>query len=308
MHFAFYDVFSRGSFSGNPAAVIRGDCDSRKADLLSLAKEFNHPETCWYWFERGIPHMRFSTSERLVRACGHGTLAVLADVGLHGGQMSASGLSFVIHGMNESLWEFVKAPKEDVVVSALWPSTPSFRRHLPVKETAALLGLDADALQKDLPLASFDSGITNGLVPIVNREMLENACPDTGEGMKRFFKAHSLDDLHIYALAENADLFKEEITVRTRNLFPYGVREEAASGAASVSLAYALSQHLGYRVSRFRFRQGLARVGYLMVRAEPNGTENLRLWLEGSVTLIGSGENLNWPLRGSAVRRRNKDE
>jgi PhzF family phenazine biosynthesis protein len=307
MHFALYDVFSCGGFSGNPAAVIRGEGDLPEVDLLSLAKEFNQPETCWYWFEGGTPHMRFSTSERVINACGHGTLAVLADVGLHAGQRSASGLSFIIHGMDESRWEFVEAAKGDVLTSALWPGTPSVRDQLPVKETAALLGLDAAALRKDLPLASFDSGITNGLVPIVSSEMLERACPDTGEGMKRFFETHRLDDLHAYALLENADPSKEEITVRTRNVFPYGVREEAASGAASVSLACALAQHLGSRVKRFLFRQGVARIGHIIVKTEPKGPGKLKLWLEGRVTRIASGEDLNWPLRGSVVQRRKND-
>jgi PhzF family phenazine biosynthesis protein len=295
VHFAIYDVFSKGKFTGNPAAVILVNGPVAEERLLILAKEFNLPETCVYWIENGIPAMRFSTSDRIVSACGHGTLAVLGDVTTNSKTMSARDLFYMIDGAGRSAWTYLKKSEETVIISARWPITPALLSSLPIAETALLLGIAPGDIRTDLPLLSLNSGIVNGVVPLRNKGLLDQLEPDAGAEMQEFFATHKLDDLLVYAVDENDRSSGNCLRIRTRNFFPYGVKEEAASGAASISLAYALLPFFKTK-ERIHIIQGKTRLGYIgvMVKNDSSSQDGVELWLEGEVSLVVSGENLSW--------------
>lgn len=169
---------------------------------------------------------------------------------------------------------------------------PCLRKVLPRCETARLLGCTPEDIRTDLPFCAYDSGIVNGLVPLMSQRVLTAIRPDFGTPMKDYFKEHGLDDLHLYALTRTSE---ECVTARTRNVFPYGVREEAATGTASVSLARALGYYTGHREGKFVFIQGTRRKGTIKVVCGRGDDRKQCLWLEGRVKRLMSGQDLILP-------------
>jgi PhzF family phenazine biosynthesis protein len=292
MHFALYDVFCEKAFSGNPAAVVRSMRPMSRGMLLKLAQEFNQPETCLYRMVRGVPCIRFATSGGSISACGHGLLATLADVVLVSRSRAADGMRYVVEGQGVSGWRFVKEGPRAISIAARWPRTPILHRRLPPAETATILGIRRSDIVDDLPLAAYDCGIVNGLVPVADERTLKGIQPDFGPDMLRFFERHKLADLEPYVLMKGRNGREVNASVRARNVFPYGVREEAATGSAAVSLAYALSQEAGAGEYRCLVTQGLSRQGRILVRVVKPSCGREETWLEGRVVMIGSGDNL----------------
>lgn len=295
MRFALYDVFCDRPFSGNPAAVIRSEGPFTSKRLLTLAKEFNLPETCAYWISDGMPHIIFATSDGVINACGHGLLAVLADVVRIGGLTTSEELRYVVETSGCGCWKFTGAGQRGVYICVKWPSLPTLSRLLPAAETAELLGIDVKRIREDLPLAAFDSGIINGLAPLVNEQELTALEPDFGPSMEEYFGEQGLDDLELYCVTEEQTSESCRLTVRSRNVFPYGVREEAATGSASLSLAAALSEHFRRSVLRITLTQGLLRQGNIIAKIVREAESTTAAWLEGRVNLIASGSDLIVP-------------
>jgi predicted PhzF superfamily epimerase YddE/YHI9 len=77
---AIYDVFAERPFSGNQAAVIHED-QRRFSDrqLLALAAELAFPETALSALQGNSLLLRFANADRLLKRCGHATLAGVAD-------------------------------------------------------------------------------------------------------------------------------------------------------------------------------------------------------------------------------------
>ncbi|CUH39695.1 putative isomerase YddE [Jannaschia seosinensis] len=69
------DAFSRGVFTGNPAAVVRLDEWLPDATLLAIAAENNLAETAFLRGTGGVLELRWFTPTIEVALCGHATLA-----------------------------------------------------------------------------------------------------------------------------------------------------------------------------------------------------------------------------------------
>jgi len=295
MDFALYDVFSDGPFSGNQAAVIRSEGPLTSDKLLILAKEFNLPETCVYWMANDVPHMTFATSENPINTCGHGLLAVLADVVRTVGSAKSGNMCYCVETCGSGSWRFTVKGERSMYVSVRWPKLPTLFKKLPAVETAQLLGIKVDEIRKGLPLEAFDSGIINGLVPLSDQQQLATLKPDFGQNMKNYFAKHWLDDLELYWLAEEQVTGSSRLNVRARNIFPYGVREEGATGSASVSLAAALFGHSERPDLHISVTQGLSRQGNIVARIVGRPETRAAAWLEGRVDFIASGTDLVAP-------------
>lgn len=295
MRFALYDVFCDRPFSGNPAAVVRSEGPFASDRLLTLAKEFNLPETCAYWMANGVPHMIFATSDNAINACGHGLLAVLADVVRADVLTTSERLSYVVETCGSGLWKFTRGGQRSAYISAKWPKLPTSYKLLPATETAQLLGINVESIREDLPLAAFDSGIVNGLVPLVDEEELTALQPDFETNMKSYFAKHGLDDLELYCVTEEQIAESSRLNIRSRNVFWYGVQEETATGSASLSLAAALFEHFGGSDLRIVVTQGLSRQGSIIARIVREVESTTAAWLEGRVNLIASGSDLIAP-------------
>ena len=80
MQVAIYDVFAERPYSGNQAAVARaGRRQLSDLQLVALAGELSLAETALLSMRKGELNLRFATAEGVVRRCGHGTLASVAD-------------------------------------------------------------------------------------------------------------------------------------------------------------------------------------------------------------------------------------
>lgn len=300
MDFALYDVFCNKPFTGNQAVVIRSDGLLTPQQLLTLSNEFNLPETCVYWMFNGIPHMIFATSDNVINACGHGLLAVLADVARVFDLAQSENLSYCIKTCGFGVWKFRGCRQNSVYISVKWPRLPTFDKLLPLTETAKLLGINNNCICKNLPLEAFNSGIVNGLVPLINEKKLTELQADLGSNPKNlkrykdYFAKYELDDLEIYCIKEKRINDLTQITIRSRNIFPYGVWEEAATGSASLSLATALFKHFGSTSLNINVTQGLSRQGNITAKIITEA-ETSTVWLEGRVNLIASGTDLIFP-------------
>ncbi|MCJ7767138.1 PhzF family phenazine biosynthesis protein, partial [Candidatus Bathyarchaeota archaeon] len=174
------------------------------------------------------------------------------------------------------------------------PQLPTFSEFLPADETAQLLGVDGDRIRRDLPLAAFNSGITNGLVPLVDEDELVRLQPNFCS-MKSYFAEHGLDDLELYCVREEQTTESGHLNIRSRNVFWYGVQEEAATGTASLSLAAALFERFGGSDLQISVTQGLLRQGTIIARIVTGAESTAIAWLEGCVNLIASGTDLVVP-------------
>jgi len=295
MDFALYDVFCNSPFSGNQAAVVHTDAALSSDSLLILAKEFNLPETCAYWIKDGMPHMIFATSDKLINACGHGLLAVLADVVRMGHLTKSDNLDYSFKNYGFGRWKFTSRDPRSIKISARWPKVPTSFKPLPVNDTARLLCIRSESISQDLPLMAVDSGIINGLVPIVDEKELLALEPDFGPEMKKYFSDHGLDDLELYCVTEKQNAKSGRLHIRSRNVFPYGVREESATGSASISLAAALCEFQKLSEVEAIITQGLSRQGHIIARIVRTTESAKEAWLEGRVNLIASGNDLIIP-------------
>jgi len=293
MDFAIYDVFCDEPYSGNQAAIVHSNGPFDSDRLAILAKELNLPETCAYWMSDGTPHMIFATSKGPIKACGHGLLAVLADVAMTQNLTTSKGLGYVVETSGSGIWELSHRGSRSAYICVKWPQLPTFSEFLPADETAQLLGVDGDRIRKDLPLAAFNSGITNGLVPLVDENELVRLQPNFCS-MKSYFAEHGLDDLELYCVAEEQIAESGHLNIRSRNVFWYGVQEESATGTASLSLAAALIDHFDCSSLHVNVSQGTSRRGNITVRIATEA-ETMTAWLEGRVDLIASGTDLAIP-------------
>jgi PhzF family phenazine biosynthesis protein len=202
VNFAVYDVFCDEPYSGNQAAVVRTEGPLTSDRLLILAKEFNLPETCAYWMSNGAPHMIFATSDNPIDACGHGLLAVLADVVRTNVLTTLQNLTYHVETCGSGLWRFTGCGQRSAYVSAKWPKLPTLSKVLPVAETAQLLDISVKSIREDLPLAAFNSGIINGVVPLVDEQELTALELDFGRHMEDYFAKYALDDRELYCVTE----------------------------------------------------------------------------------------------------------
>jgi len=296
MHYAFYDVFAPEAFAGNQALVVRTEGMATAGQLQALAAEFNVAEACHYRLDGGMPRIAFATSAGPIAVCGHGLLAVLADVALYAPERRGESNGFEIVGRGISDWTCDVASSRIVSISARWPGTPEYRGALAAPEAAEILGIGEDMIPHGQPLGVVDSGIRHAVVPVRDEQALLAVRPSYGEAMKRYFREHGLADMHVYCLTGTPCSAPNGIHVRTRNVFPYGVKEESATGSASVALASLLLAGTARKSAQCEFEQGVARRGAIVVKRDSPQSDSKEIFrLSGQVVRVASGEDILIP-------------
>jgi len=292
-----YDVFAPRPFGGNQAVVI-DDADISDGQLMAIAEEFRVSEAVSVTDDGGVLCLRFAAADRPIASCGHGALAGAAHESIHHlipAERPLEGL-YRMDGKTSRWFATVISP-DHLDVTVAWPEMPMHCGELPRKEISDALRISPNHLDDRLPFAIYDSGNRNGLVPLRSLEALEQASPDY-DMLKSLFEEFQLVDLHIYSLA-NGRHATGSMNLRCRNVFPFGILEEPATGTASASLASALFgfepiRRLDSAVLNFRFDQGIGpRRGELVVTFAPSDN-GIVLLLSGSVyrTLCGDLRHL----------------
>jgi PhzF family phenazine biosynthesis protein len=313
MQVAIYDVFAERPYSGNQAAVVRvGRRQLSDSQLVALAGELSLAETALLSMRKGEIALRFATADGVVCRCGHGTLASVADYILP--RMTSDHADREWRGVyriGTSVAEWRARPMksrrgraEALDVAITWPDRPTFAGWLPAREVCRALGFYAQDIASGLPICAYNSGNLNGLVPVRTAATLEQIKPDWKQ-LKEFkeFKLPPngrLTDLHLYCLQGTK---RAAWKLRCRNVFPYGVFEEPATGTASVALAAALIDHLptfreGNSAATFIFDQGKGkRRGKVYVLWQPGLDGQPIIWLQGRVFPIVQGQLISIPPR-----------
>lgn len=295
-----YDVFAEAPFQGNQAAVLLIERQWNEYQLLTAAGEFLLPETVARMQQDGVPVFQFAAAGQVINRCGHGTIAGIADLVLESletiGQKRAGEYRV---GDLSALWQAQILSENCVDVAVAWPDRPFKDGTLSPSVIAETLKVSSDDLRYDLPMCVYNSGNRNGLVPFKCYRALERVDPDY-EKLKQLCDEQKLTDLHLYCFQEPMGS-PSVFTLRCRNVFPFGVREECATGTASVSLATALMDTCSdaderYTEVVFNFQQGVGqRRGKLKVVWSSRDPGGPTIWLEGRAYLIVSGSLLFTP-------------
>lgn len=310
---AIYDVFADRVFDGNQAAVIRSHCDSfSNAQLVTLAGELSLAETVIYKFHGNDLELRFANADRIVKRCGHASLAAVADHILSGlrkngtGSEKWTGRYHVASAVGQwrawsSKFDCSEHKSNGINVSISWPDRPKQIRRLPPAAAYRSVGLDPTDCPRGLFATIYSSGNRNALVPVNTVTALKHAKPDLTRMMSLFEQYH-LTDLHLFCLAAHAASY-QKISLRCRNVFPYGVFEEVATGTASVAVATYLVDSLPalrhcINSINFSFNQGNGRRrGKLHVNWCRQSSGEPTIWLRGQVFPVVLGNLVAVPER-----------
>jgi trans-2,3-dihydro-3-hydroxyanthranilate isomerase len=300
--FAIYDVFADAPFNGNQAAVLHEDLNQfSDAQLLLWAKEIALAETALSSITSNRLVLRFANASTVLPRCGHATLAGVADHVLSRLERSDAHAGFYRVGTDLAEWraKLVTCSSTSeknpacLDVTIAWPERPFLAGSLPADLVYDALNLAPSDRDLDLPIAIYNSGNRNAIVPVKTDTALKNAKPNLTK-LASLFEQCQLIDLHLYLLQQPSPS-SNQIHIRCRNFFPYGIFEEAATGTACLSLAAALAGQPKFQSEQapveFLFVQGsITRYGRLQVSWPLKGDETAPVWLSGRVFLIAQGE------------------
>ena len=253
------DAFTRGSFTGNPAAVIPLQEWLPDEVMLQIAEENNLSETAFFVAENGQNHIRWFTPTVEVSLCGHATLAsayVLFDLlNFQGQTIDFQCLSGHISVTKRAGFMTLDFPTDELT---------------PVVDVPALLikGLGQNPVEvysgKDDYLCIFDSA-----------EIIHNLTPDFST-----LKNSPGRGILVSAATESG-----EFDFISRGFFPQtGINEDPATGSAHTTLTPYWSQKLGK--TEMSACQVSERKGYFNVINKGERTlisGNARLYLKGRI-------------------------
>ena len=266
--------FTNRPFQGNPAGVVP-DADGLSDELMqAIAAELNDlSETAFITSDPSGEvdiRLRYFTSTMEVGLCGHATIAALFTLAWTG-RLTGHDETRVLRartpvGVLELQLEFAGNRPEWATMEQLFPE------HAPAPgaaRAAAVLGLPAEALADDLPVACCSTGIWACFVPLadpsqlarirIQPDLIQSLWPDNEE----------LGGVYAFA-------FRDSHTTQGRFFSPpkYGIFEDPVTGTACGALGgYLMAQgRLGER-DELIAHQGveMGRPGRVRVRRNANG-------------------------------------
>ena len=230
------DAFSSELFGGNQAGVIllqEGETFPAEELMCAIAGELKHSETA---FVRPLTHdrlhIRYFTPAGEVDLCGHATIAsfsVLRELGLLQG-----GTFTLVTAAGE---QTVRVEDGKVFLTI----RPVRRlRELTGEECAEVLaayGLGPEHTWPGLQAALVNSGLTDILLPVRDREALMAAVQNE-QAVSELSRRHDAVGVHMFCPGEG------EISARCSNFAPlWDIPEECATGTANAGLtAYLVSR------------------------------------------------------------------
>lgn len=295
------DVFAEKPYAGNQLAVVVGASPGAwpTERMQAFAREMNYSETT---FASATPRdgafdVRIFTPAEELPFAGHPTLgtawvlaryydAERAEPALPAAAAEAalpSRLTLRL-GVGEVPVELAEGRYGEVV--RMRPRPPVLGAEVDGASCAAMLGLDANALDHRHPCQRVDVGVEFLLVPLRNLDALRAAAPNTlpaGEPGRM-----------LGVLAFSPEAYEPGGDLSARMFFEaFGVREDPATGSAAACLAAWLSAHRYFGGERVhaRVQQGyeVGRPSCLYVGAEPRDGA-IHVEVAGKVVLVARGE------------------
>ena len=204
------DAFSRGPFTGNPAAVVPLDSWLPDTVMQNIAEENNLAETAFFVRDKESFHIRWFTPTVEVQLCGHATLAsayVLFEI-----------LNWPNHFVNfNSKSGHLSVLKKGDVLTLDFPTDEL--KEVEIKNTAIpeALGVEVKEMFK---------GRDDYLCIVANRQIVESINPD-------FAKLRN-DEARGTLVSSEGD---GEFDFVSRGFFPQsGIDEDPATGSAHTTL------------------------------------------------------------------------
>ena len=295
------DVFTGRAFGGNPLAVVLDAGGLSTAQMQAIAIEFNYSETTFVLPPRdgaNDAQVRIFTVRKELPFAGHpniGTAFVLATLT----RLPPARLQF------EEIAGLVPVEirtEDDAVVGAELTAPQSLRRLTPVsaEQVAACLSLSPAEVRVDRQAPQIVTVGTPFLVAEVSsREALRKAKPDAA-GFARAFPCDGAESVYFYTRDVPA---AEACDLQARMFHPgaSGLKEDPATGSATVATAALLADLAAERDGEFKLRIGqgvdMGRPSLLLTRVrKDNGVVTSAhvggrcvQMMEGTFLLAGEG-------------------
>ena len=232
------DAFTSVVFGGNQAGVVLLDGDTPFPEdklMQVIAGELKHSETA---FVRQLGpdrlHIRYFTPTGEVELCGHATIAsfsVLRELGF----LSDGSFTLVTAAGDQTV-----RVEDGKVFLTIRPIR--ILRELTEEECVEVLaayGLGRDHAWPGLKAALVNSGLTDILLPVRDREALMSAVQNE-QAVSELSRRNNAVGVHMFCPGEG------EIAARCSNFAPlWGIPEECATGTANAGLTvYLASRHV----------------------------------------------------------------
>jgi trans-2,3-dihydro-3-hydroxyanthranilate isomerase len=246
------DVFSDQAFGGNPLAVVLDAQGLDSAAMQSIAKEFNYSETTFVLppvDTANTAHVRIFTPAEELPFAGHpnvGTAYVLAREGNAAPSLlfeEAAGLVPVA---------ILRAAGEVIGAELTAPQSLQRSTTISAAAIAACLSLSpGDIVTSGHEPVIASVGTKFVLAELATRDALRRAQPDVG-GFSAAFADHSCNKLYFYTRngGQGFDLHSRMFTPMG------GMREDPATGSATVTLAALLAEAGPDGETTLRIEQG----------------------------------------------------
>lgn len=292
--FHLVDVFAERRYAGNQLAVVESRGSLSDEEMLSITREMNYSETT---FLEGDPvdgawPVRIFTQKEEIPFAGHptlGTAAVLRERFDAGDDVT---LRLGVGDIPVEVRPDGESAESGDGAKAYWmtQNAPEFGEELDHARLARVLGLEADAVDREWPVQVVSTGLPAVLVPLTNRDALERVRVDRP----------AYDALYDDTGVENvfpfcADPREDDHDVAARMFSPgHGLYEDPATGSANGNLAGYLARHryFGSGEVAASVEQGYEMGRPSVLRLEAEDGDQVRVRVGGRVEFVAEGRLL----------------
>ena len=231
------DAFSFEIFKGNQAGVvILEEKENYPTETLmkNIAAELKHSETA---FVKKIDNKKFKiryfTPIEEVELCGHATISVfsalrelkLITTGKYIAETLAGNLEIIVD--KDFIWMDMSSPKIEYLFNLD-----------EIKEIYSAFNLDIAQAQKNLIPKIVNTGLSDIIIPIKNKEVLDNFIMNK-EKVIELSKKYKVVGAHLFTLDKD-----KKVTAFCRNIAPLvGIDEECATGTSNGALTHYLKEY-----------------------------------------------------------------
>ena len=280
MDYYLVNSFTKEPFRGNPAAVILVKQFPKTKLMQSIAKQLNLVETVFIKvINKSKIEVKYFTPLKQLPIAGHPTIAglkVLYEQKLiNGGSINVlTDTSYYI--------AFVKVNNNNIVYSLLF-SEIEHKQIITNKELVAnVLSINANDIQKNLPVKVVDSGLGHIIVPVVSLEALNRVKRNINK-LKQLCNNYNAREAQIFTyetINKNNDL-------HTRNICPREGVEDPACGVGNAALISYLAKE-SKALNTIKIEQGYINNFQSLIIGSV--TKDQVVWVGGNAIIIGKGE------------------
>ncbi|MDC1162200.1 PhzF family phenazine biosynthesis isomerase [Tenacibaculum sp.] len=239
------NAFSYKNSGGNPAGVILNADNLTYKHKLQIAKKIGLSETAFVSNSKTEDFkLDFFTPTKQIAHCGHATVATFSYLKQIGVLKSNVSSKETVDGRRE-----IKFFKNEAFMEQLAPKYENVdhKKNVILKS----LGLTKEHLIPNSPIKLVNTGNSFILIPVKNREILNNLTPDF-DLINQISEEFNLIGYYVFSTKTDN---KNDAT--SRMFGPrYGILEESGTGMAGGPLACYLYDILNIKKSRFNILQG----------------------------------------------------